>query len=210
MQRLPQPASLAPVAGYLLHENDPEPSLSTLQNAFTSAVLPSLLKTPVLRTLSTLQRTLDVLDIEGLSQLWNLAYESAAVQADADGVTIPPVGAGLEEPSLADWKTFLDIYLAKHSQMDHDHPDSANIKYYCMAYLLSASFKDCSIIIRIPREGHGTVTIIDLDVKPVDRLNKWAKLDSEIVETYRLVSEPATALITLRSFDPQTMKLSVV
>ena len=101
------------------------------------------------------------------------------------------MGTGLAEPTVADWQAFLDVYLAKHAQMDHDHPDSANIRYYCMAYLLSATFKDCSIILRIPQDGAHTVTIIDLDVKPIDRLSKWAALDRKIVEAYKDVADPA-------------------
>ena len=95
---------------------------------------------------------------------------------------------------MTDWQTFLEIYLAKHAQMDHEHPDSANVKYHCMAYLLSASFKACSIILRIPQQGDPTVSVIDLDVKPVDRLSKWAKLDREIVDAYSKVSEPANCI----------------
>ena len=146
----------------------------------------------MLRLLSTLQRTLDALDIEGLSTLWSLAYQSAVLQAAAaPPAVVTPLGTGLAEPTVADWQAFLDVYLAKHAQMDHDHPDSANIRYYCMAYLLSATFKDCSIILRIPQDGAHTVTIIDLDVKPIDRLSKWAALDRKIVEAYKDVADPA-------------------
>lgn len=164
-----------------------------LQDAFVAALIPPLLNTPVLRILSKLQRSLDALDIEGLTMLWNSAHKSAAVQAAADSgsVPVPSIGAGLAEPTLADWRTFLDIYLAKHEQMDHDHPDAANVKYYCMAYILSASFKDCSIIIRLSQDAPTTVTVIDLDVKPVDRLRKWAMLDAQVVDAYRTVSEPS-------------------
>ena len=125
--------------------------------------------------------------------LWNSAHKSAAVQAAADSgsVPIPSIGAGLAEPTLADWRMFLDIYLAKHEQMDHDHPDAANVKYYCMAYILSASFKDCSIIIRLSQNAPTTVTVIDLDVKPVNRLKKWAMLDAQVVDAYRTASEPS-------------------
>ncbi len=150
---------------------------------------------PVLRVLSTLQRNLDALDVEGLSVLWSQAYASVNAQAVVDGgaggsLPVPPLGTGLAEPTLEDWKAFLDIYLTKHANMDHDHPDAANIKYYCMAYLLSTSFKDCSIILRLPRDGANTVTVIDLDVKPVDRMSKWENLDKKIVQSYRSLSEP--------------------
>jgi len=50
--------------------------------------------------------------------------------------------------------------------------------------LLSATFKDCSIIIR----GHeddvksATATIIDLDSKSFERMGKWEKLDRDVVK----------------------------
>lgn len=90
----------------------------------------------------------------------------------------------MQDPTLEEWSSFLDIYLNKHVQMDHDHPDIANLRYYCLAYLLSASFKDCSLIIQVPESGKGSITVIDLDVKPIDRLNKWEKLDKRIVDAY--------------------------
>lgn len=80
--------------------------------------------------------------------------------------------------------------------MDHDHPDTANLKYYCLAYLLSASFKDCSVILRMvptkegPEPWKKSITVIDLDVKSVDRLHKWEKLDQKIVEAYTGLPEP--------------------
>ncbi|PSS36810.1 hypothetical protein PHLCEN_2v1354 [Hermanssonia centrifuga] len=190
------PSSLAPLAKKLpLPDPSSPPSLTGLRDAFTDAILPLLMDIPVLRVLSTLQRNLDALDVEGLSVLWSQAYASVNAQAVVDGgaggsLPVPPLGTGLAEPTLEDWKAFLDIYLTKHANMDHDHPDAANIKYYCMAYLLSTSFKDCSIILRLPRDGANTVTVIDLDVKPVDRMSKWEKLDKKIVQSYSSLSEP--------------------
>lgn len=83
--------------------------------------------------------------------------------------------------------------------MDHDHPDPADLRYYCYAYLLSATFKDCSIILRIvPTEGDHpakkSITIIDLDVKSVDRLSKWEKLDKKIVDVYSKIAEPTNCV----------------
>ncbi|KAI0094412.1 inositol-pentakisphosphate 2-kinase [Irpex rosettiformis] len=157
-----------------------DPTLSDLRDAFTAALLPALLQTPILQKLSNLQQTLDPLDIEGLTALWSEASETA----------IPPLGQGLAEPTLSDWDAFLDVYHTKHSTMDHDHPDVANLRYYCLAYLLSASFKDCSIMIRVKPGGETSVAVIDLDVKPIDRLHKWALLDAEIVQAYEGIAEP--------------------
>lgn len=64
------------------------------------------------------------------------------------------------------------------------------MRYRLLAYLLSASFKDCSLILRMRPEQAATITVIDLDVKGIDRLAKWAKLDREIVDAYRGVVAP--------------------
>jgi hypothetical protein len=68
---------------------------------------------------------------------------------------------------------------------------------------ISAIFKDCSIIIRFPNAlpvddrsqaltsdlrldpGQAVVKIIDLDLKPLKKANKWWELDDEIWRAYR-------------------------
>lgn len=172
--------------------------MTDLRDAFTSLLLPALLETPVLQKLSNLQRTLDPLDIEGLAALWSEAHISGNTQLQtalgtdtSQPSSIPPLGKGLAEPTLSDWDAFLDVYLTKHTSMDHDHPDVANLRYYCLAQLLSASFKDCSIMIHLKQPGSKpTIAVIDLDVKPIERLHKWALLDAEIVKAYEGIAEP--------------------
>lgn len=69
-------------------------------------------------------------------------------------------------------------------------PDIANLRYYILAYLLSTTFKDCSILFRLnnphgaENERDNTVTIIDLDPKRVDKLWEWEKLDEELARSY--------------------------
>jgi inositol-pentakisphosphate 2-kinase len=200
---------------------DPSPSHpQDLRTTFTSAILPLLTDTPVLHILSKLQRTLDVLDIEGLSTLWHRTeissplYRTTFASSPTPPLSPPtsPIGVSSPylsspEPSIADWTAFLDAYLSPHSELNHSEPDPANLRYYLLAYLLSATFKDCSIILRldplVPRAGDtgsgdaGTdkndtaapmrrnrVTVIDLDPKTMTRLQKWEKLDRQIVEAY--------------------------
>ncbi|GJE89480.1 inositol-pentakisphosphate 2-kinase [Phanerochaete sordida] len=178
-------------------------TLYTVRDAFVARVLPLLRETSVLRLLANLQRTLDPLDIEGLALLWSRAYASQEpgialqTQSPDDGAPdASPLGAGLSDPTIDDWKEFLDVYFAKNAQMDHDHPDAADLKYYCVAYLLSATFKDCSLILRIPEDGAGSITLIDLDVKPISRLAKWQQLDKEIVEGYKNAWKPRQCIET--------------
>ncbi|KAJ7766764.1 inositol-pentakisphosphate 2-kinase [Mycena metata] len=133
------------------------------KEAVISALLPVLLDVPVLQTISRLQRSLDALDIEGLAALCGLA----------------PIGT---QPTIAEWTDFLDAYLA--APTTPPPPDATHLRYHVLAYLLSATFKDCSILVRIP---DGTATVIDLDPKSVDRLCQWEQLDREIVTAYAAV-----------------------
>ena len=156
-------------------------TLDAIRDAFTSALLPLLLDTSILHTLSTLQRTLDALDVEGLTALWvRLHPEHAST-----------LGRGERDPDIADWTRFVDSYLARHAG-DRDGatmPGTEDeLRYRLHAYLLSASFKDCSLILRMRPGLASTITVIDLDVKGIDRLAKWAKLDREIVDSYRGVA----------------------
>ena len=190
-----------------------------LRDAFASALLPSLTDTPILRILSKLQRTLDVLDIEGLSNLLRDAEMSTLTNLPVDQsfLTRPTCNPPLDPlvahlgassdllpsgiPTISDWTDFLDIYLSSTgAQLNHSEPMPENLRYYLLAYLLSATFKDCSIIIRlnslslkrrsIEAIAPDRVTVIDLDPKSVHRLRKWEQLDQEIVRAYLDVDKP--------------------
>ena len=161
-----------------------------LRTRFWALIGSLLTETPVLRTLSRLERNLDVLDIEGISKLWALSLEKSSedtvVQDGVDSIT--EIGANFPEPSIDEWKHFVDQYLSTHKHLDHSSPKLTNLRYYTFAYLLSATFKDCSIMLRTD-QGHelgrkGAVTVIDLDPKSVRRLSKWEKLDRDIVRAY--------------------------
>ncbi|KAI0372990.1 inositol-pentakisphosphate 2-kinase [Pilatotrama ljubarskyi] len=169
-----------------------------IRTAFIRTVQP-ILRSPVLSRLSHLQRRLDALDIEGLAALW--------AHVRGPGV---PFGAELADPDISEWERFVEAYAARERDIGEDAdakrgdlststleerapPTEAELRFRVIAYLLAAAFKDCSVIVRLrPQLTEGgvvrqdaTVTMIDLDVKGVDRLRKWAKLDREIVEAYR-------------------------
>ncbi len=117
---------------------------------------------------------------------------------------------------MAEWTAFVDAYLARYgaplpsnansnwSERGETTRTEEELRFRMAAYLLSASFKDCSVILRMPprpprtatssgdeQRVTGRVTVIDLDVKSIGRLSKWAKLDREIVDAYRRdVAEP--------------------
>jgi len=140
------------------------------KEALTTALLPVLMNTPILRILSRLQRTLDALDIEGLAALSDLAS----------------VGA---DPTIAEWAEFVSAYLA--APAPPPPAETAHLRYHVLAYLLSATFKDCSVILRVP---DGTATVIDLDPKSVDRLCNWERMDKEIVAAYAAVPDRKVCL----------------
>jgi inositol-pentakisphosphate 2-kinase len=160
--------------------------LADLRKRFTSSLVNILLTTPVLGILLKLQRTLDPLDIEGLSKLWQLSKSDAT-----------PIGSNIPELTLNDWTNFLNTYLVEskslHGHDQADLLDTSTLLYHLHAYILSAIFKDCSIIVRLPHLRNtsqlgsapiGTLTIIDLDPKPMKNLQKWEELDREIAEEY--------------------------
>ncbi|KAN0077133.1 Inositol-pentakisphosphate 2-kinase domain containing protein [Tylopilus felleus] len=167
-----------------------------VHEALATALIP-LLRTPALRTISNLQRSLDALDIEGIVKLHVMACPD-----DKD------LGATRKNPSLKELQDFVASYHSVYCSLDHSKPCPENMDTYLTAYLLSATFKDCSVICRIPRsdmsgnpsvDAPHPISIIDLDFKGVDRLERWADLDRRIVEHYRDVVQRSTS-----PHDPET------
>ncbi|KAK0496886.1 inositol-pentakisphosphate 2-kinase [Armillaria luteobubalina] len=168
-----------------------EESDENIRETFSEEILTLLVNTPVLRVLNKVQRTLDSLDIEGLSLLWREAHRPANPPQSTNGYTPSEraIGVGEPNPFLSDWSAFIDKYLTRS-------PDLEDLRYHLLAYLLSATFKDCSIMIRMdlldPRRPQedvdpSRITVIDLDPKNMARLSVWAKLDETIVRAYSAV-----------------------
>ncbi|KAF9454600.1 inositol-pentakisphosphate 2-kinase [Macrolepiota fuliginosa MF-IS2] len=181
-----------------------------IREVFKEAVCNTLLRSPVLTIISRLQRSLDVLDIEGLSKLWREAelqsplYRSAYASyfeqpvssekiPPATPLGVPSTHLPASEPTISDWVEFLDTFQsAGVAGMDHTQPRIENLRYYLLAYLLSATFKDCSIIVKLDFLGLENITeykvhpiaVIDLDPKGLDRLQRWQELDRGIVYNY--------------------------
>ncbi|KIJ44280.1 hypothetical protein M422DRAFT_30421 [Sphaerobolus stellatus SS14] len=139
-------------------------NLEQFCGAFVEAAFPLIMK-DLISILGRLQRTLDPLDIEGLRELWGRQYQAIHI------------GEGEPEPTLGDWESFIQKYISG---------DDSSLRYHLLAYLLSATFKDCSVILRLHPEGDikDTITVIDLDPKELTRLPKWFTLDQEIVRNF--------------------------
>ncbi|THV07793.1 hypothetical protein K435DRAFT_741128 [Dendrothele bispora CBS 962.96] len=193
-----------------------------IRRALADGLLPLLIRTPVLQLLNRLQRSLDMLDIEGLAKVWEKwCRVSSSGTEEGDG-TLPPIGTNCEEPTLGEWGSFIDRYLRELGLPEGSGEGPARLerrkvaelpeidtkeemRYYLLAYLLSATFKDCSIIVRIPLLGSldggsdqrvgedlevdPTITMIDLDPKSMKRLRKWELLDREIANIYGMLGE---------------------
>lgn len=138
------------------------------EDAFKAAVTARLVKSSVLPVLAHLQRTLDPLDVEGLAALASQSEEQMAPR----------------EVTLPEWSAFLDEHQGAAQAYDHARPQVAHLQYYRLAYLLSASFKDCSVIINLGEATDHPVTLIDLDPKSPSKLGQWEKLDRAIVKAF--------------------------
>jgi inositol-pentakisphosphate 2-kinase len=144
--------------------------LTTIKTYFLNTLLSQILHTPLLDHISTLQRSLDPLDCEGLARL----------------VEMSP-SADLTQPTMEDWVSFIDTFLSsKHQKYSSFSP--SDLHYHILSYVLSATFKDCSLIIPLnpypaDSENNG-IKVIDLDIKSVEKIPGWMKLDEKIVKEY--------------------------
>lgn len=191
----------------MLADNSNPEGLATICDLFAKTLIRPLIETPVLRILSDLQCNLDMLDIEGLSKLWRLAessnplyrktFMSQSPEMSSSKLPCTPIGesspfiVNSPEPTLSDWVDFIDTYLSPTKpKLDHFNPLPENLRYYLLAYLLSATFKDCSIIVKLDflqttqEIRPGSVSVIDFDLKRMDKLKDWEELDMKIASTY--------------------------
>ncbi|KAI0064725.1 hypothetical protein BV25DRAFT_1852730 [Artomyces pyxidatus] len=164
-------------------------TLVELQAAFTSRIVGALLSTPILQTLSELQRTLDALDIEGLSQLRHRVQTLRDLPSDEDDhELLPPLEGTTTEPTIPEWISFVEEFLSPTHARNCAHPDPSDLRHYILAYLLSATFKDCSLILRLSSDpilaSQNPVKVIDLDPKSIRKLEQWEKLDEAIARSY--------------------------
>jgi inositol-pentakisphosphate 2-kinase len=88
---------------------------------------------------------------------------------------------------MEDWVSFVDTFLSPKHQ-EHSSFSPSNLRYHMLSYVLSATFKDCSLIIPLnpypaDSENNG-IKVIDLDIKSVERIPGWLKLDKKIVKEY--------------------------
>ncbi|OWZ78206.1 inositol-pentakisphosphate 2-kinase [Cryptococcus neoformans Tu401-1] len=158
---------LLPVGGDDLVTNITQLTLSALQ---TSSALPLL---------KNLQQNLDPIDISSLAALFQAEHPNSPL-FDPDLIA---------EVSAVELNNFVDIYIS--DPQAGQRMDSWSLRERIIAYALSAIFKDCSLFIRGVLKhaedgawrlvsGGESVKVIDLDLKPVKNIQKWAETDEKV------------------------------
>lgn len=130
--------------------------------------------------LSSYQARLDVFDIEGLNSIFGLDLNDSEAEPRTH-----------EQPTLKEWRDWLTRASATFIESKGAlGPDTITERDAILAYLLSATFKDCSVMIRLQfdvDEGDAQdckIKAIDLDPKPVARLRHYFNLDRDIVHAW--------------------------
>lgn len=178
--------------GFLGDMNDTELSLPDLLVDF-------LVKNQLLKRLAYLQRSLDPLDIEGLNK--RIKEEKGIdLLHTSDEELVSKLGG---EITLKEYQDFVNTYLEHKSSINLE---KAPLRELIIAYLLSASFKDCSMIITINQRPSTTTFedggaeqvkefekkpkkdisafLVDVDVKSITRLRRYARLDRDLVDSF--------------------------
>ena len=156
-----------------------------LQDLLTSILTPFLTTNPIVHRLAQLQASLDYLDIEGLQSV--LLSQKGIDLMRLSTTDIEKLGG---EAYLSEYEAFVERYASTLGTGREGHLDiSAAPRDAILAYLLSATFKDCSLFIRIRKHSNTNALdmsafLVDCDVKSIQRLRKWAVLDDDIVETF--------------------------
>jgi inositol-pentakisphosphate 2-kinase len=175
-----------------------------LRDALAARLMPLLYVSPVLPALSRLQRTLDALDIEGVSALVQPAFHAASTAGSeySDDEDEEEPENPLRPVSLEEWVAFRrrwqkDTRDGSVSPLD-TVPDEDDVRHHVLAALLAGTFKDCSLLVRVPLAATATATttsssdpppiaLVDLDPKRPGKLPRWAALDERLAAAYSLL-----------------------
>jgi len=159
--------------------NDDESSIGDPSEVFAAALTSVIIGSPLLQTLQRLQRNLDSLDIEGLLKLWLTVRGNDAPSSSFSGVLS-------FEPTMDDWSNFIDRYLSANPPTPDDLSSQQDLRFFLLSYLLSATFKDCSVIAKFQQKSsEAQLFLIDLDPKSILRLDRWLEQDQEIVQAFQ-------------------------
>jgi inositol-pentakisphosphate 2-kinase len=136
-----------------------------------------LIKDPILTKLKTLQKTLDEFDVEHIFQL----YSTLKDQESAD--------------NIVHWESVITQYNERLS-FSTDVLAAAAAKQKIFEYVLSMTFKDCSLMINVTPSANDAsnkikltnnqafeydIKVIDIDLKNIAKIPYWYELDQSIV-----------------------------
>uniref|UniRef100_V5F1H9 Inositol-pentakisphosphate 2-kinase n=2 Tax=Kalmanozyma brasiliensis (strain GHG001) TaxID=1365824 RepID=V5F1H9_KALBG len=150
-------------------------------------------KVDMLTQLAHLQSALDPLDVEGLAQLW-LARTQSHVLGQSPTDLPPSLTTPLPSSQLL---PLLQPFLDRSAQKEVTLEDALQ------AFLVSATFKDCSLLLRFVHTAEGKVEgetkLVDLDRKPWSKLSKMQETDAEVCASFlawlaSVVGEPAASV----------------
>jgi inositol-pentakisphosphate 2-kinase len=153
----------------------------------SNLLVPFVASSSVVERLKLLQSALDPLDIEGLEQIV-CQRENIDLQ-NLDDASLQRLGGIV---TISEFEAFVSKWGNKVIAGTANLDASLSTRELLIAYLLSATFKDCSMFVRI-RKPSGTSSstpveiaayLVDCDIKSMDRMGKWAKLDRAIRESY--------------------------
>ncbi|BEJ01812.1 hypothetical protein CcaverHIS631_0604940 [Cutaneotrichosporon cavernicola] len=149
-----------------------------LSDGTADFLIPLLEKSGALQQLKQLQSTLDATNISDLARQFS----------EANPGVEPFAPEFVPEPTAAEITSFAKKYLADPGA--GARPNTWTIREREIAFMLSAIFKDCSMIIRavLRNTGSGyeldepksTVKLIDTDLKPLTNMKKWYDLDEKL------------------------------
>ncbi|KWU46339.1 hypothetical protein RHOSPDRAFT_31789 [Rhodotorula sp. JG-1b] len=214
-------ASLAPVTT----DDDP------CEEGLIATLVPILLSSPVLPRLAASQASLDPLDIEGLAQ--RILIETgldlyAGEDGKDDGVELEKQLGG--QPDVQEWREWLERWqqqqqtepppdLASNPEQQHDDAGAEarrvpiTLRDQVLAYLLSATFKDCSVFIRLsglatspppPPPKATTTTSFSATAQP-HQPQRHAEDDDEPLATTTAALSPLEVEIKVIDLDPKPL-----
>lgn len=176
-----------------------------VETYLVAKLVPFLTSSNLVKHLSRLQAKLDYLDVEGLQSV--VGKQTGVNLAHLDGPALERLGG---EVKLQEYESFVAKYKACATTCSPDAAkDSSSgltpldenqpARDLIIGHLLSAAFKDCSMFVRIrspsasssvaSSDGHEDIQafLVDCDIKTLDRLSKYVKMDRQFVETARRI-----------------------
>ena len=114
---------------------------------------------------------LDPWDVEGLAHAWTEHTGSHVLGQ------LPDDTADNLTPAAAELLPLVQPLL--------DGAQASSVQQAVQAFLVSASFKDCSLLLRFPRAAEASTWMVDLDRKPATKLAKMQQTDAEVCAAFR-------------------------